>query len=199
MPLVDLGLINLIPDPCDFDFHLREQMMSMAKARSAAMQFDPKNDARLHKLMEEDNRRSMMLMPPDAMRRKLRELMPHLDDGQADAAMRYTELTREEDPLAILQEGSLEGGKEGGQMTMFKLAPNFEITMYLALATGACIVTDSPSRWTEVKRDHSSAIQGGDSRSRRACERHRGFEIRLSSERDGRRRRCLGKDRRRLP
>ena len=30
MPLVDLGLINLIPDPCDFDFHLREQMMSMA-------------------------------------------------------------------------------------------------------------------------------------------------------------------------
>ena len=31
MPLVDLGLINLIPDPCDFDFHLREQMMSMAR------------------------------------------------------------------------------------------------------------------------------------------------------------------------
>ena len=36
MPLVDLGLVNLIPDPCDFDFHLREQMMSMARARSAA-------------------------------------------------------------------------------------------------------------------------------------------------------------------
>ena len=33
MPLVDLGLVNLIPDPCDFDFHLREQMMSMARAR----------------------------------------------------------------------------------------------------------------------------------------------------------------------
>ena len=41
MPLVDLGLINLIPDPCDFDFHLREQMMSMAQARSAST-FDPK-------------------------------------------------------------------------------------------------------------------------------------------------------------
>ena len=49
-------------------------------------------------------------------------------------------------------EGSLEGGKDGGQMNMFKLAPNFEMTMYLAQATGACIVTDSPFRWNEIKR-----------------------------------------------
>jgi Protein of unknown function (DUF4238) len=152
MPLVDLGLVNLIPDPCDFDFHLREQMMSMAQARSAAMRFDPKSDPRLYKLMEEDNRRSMMLMPPDAMRRQLRELMPHLDEAQVEATMRYFERTREMDPLAVLQEGSLEGGKAGGQMTMFKFVPNFEMTMYLAQATGACIVTDSPFRWTEIKK-----------------------------------------------
>ena len=50
MPLVDLGLINLIPDPCDFDFHLREQMMSMARAR--APRFDLKDDPRLRKTME---------------------------------------------------------------------------------------------------------------------------------------------------
>lgn len=31
MPLVQFGLVNLIPDPCDFDIHLREQMMSMAR------------------------------------------------------------------------------------------------------------------------------------------------------------------------
>ena len=152
MPLVDLGLINLIPDPCDFDFHLREQMMSMAQARSASTRFDPKSDPRLHKQMEEDSRRSMMLMPPDAMRRQLRKLMSHLDEAQVEAAMRYTERTKEEDPLAVLQEGSLEGGKDGGQMNMFKLAPNFEMTMYLAQATGACIVTDSPFRWNEVER-----------------------------------------------
>lgn len=152
MPLVDLGLINLIPDPCDFDFHLRQQMMSMAQARSASINCDPKSDPRLYKQMEEDNRRSMMLMPPDAMRRKLRRLMPHLTEAQVEAAMRYTEQTKEEDPLAVLQEGSLEGGKDGGQMNMFKLAPNFEMTMYLAQATGASIVTDSPFRWKEIDR-----------------------------------------------
>jgi hypothetical protein len=47
---------------------------------------------------------------------------------------------------------SLEGGKDGGQMIMFKLVPNFEMTMYLAQATGACIVTDSPFRWKEIDR-----------------------------------------------
>jgi hypothetical protein len=76
MPLVDLGLVNLIPDPCDFDYNLRRQMMSMAEARSTNMRFDPKDDQRLYKLMREDGRRSVMLTPPDAMRRQLRKLMP---------------------------------------------------------------------------------------------------------------------------
>jgi hypothetical protein len=39
MPLVDLGLVNLIPDPCDFDFHLREQMMSMAQGSNPIEDF----------------------------------------------------------------------------------------------------------------------------------------------------------------
>src|SRR5450631_2354588 len=30
MPLVEAGLVNLIPDPCDFDIHLRDQMRHMA-------------------------------------------------------------------------------------------------------------------------------------------------------------------------
>jgi hypothetical protein len=162
MPLVDLGLINLIPDPCDFDFHLREQMMSMARAR--APRFDPEDDPRLQKTMEEDNRRSIMLMPPDAMRRQLRKLKPDLSDEEAEAAMRGGVRMRERDPLAVLQEGSLEGGKGGGQMKMFKLLPNFEMTMYLAQATGACIVTDNPFRWSEVqgaiRRRYKAATPG---------------------------------------
>ncbi len=149
MPLVDLGLINLIPDPCDFDFHLRKQMMSMARAR--APRLSPKDDPRLLKTMEEDGRRSIMLMRPDAMRRQLRKLNPDISEEEVEAVMRASLRMREDDPLAVLQEGSLEGGKGGGQMSMFKLVPNFEMTMYLAQATGACIVTDSPFRWSEVQ------------------------------------------------
>lgn len=149
MPLVDLGLVNLIPDPCDFDFHLRDQMRSMARAR--APRYDRKDDPRLQKAIEEDNRRGIMLMPPDAMRRQIRRIDPDISEERVEAVMRASVRMRERDPLAVLQEGSLEGGKDGGQMNMFKLSPNFETTMYLAQATGACIVTDSPFRWTEVQ------------------------------------------------
>lgn len=151
MPLVQLGLVNLIPDPCDFDIHLRDQMMSMAEARARVMRLDPDKEPRLRKQMEEDTRRSLMLMPPDALRRQLRKLNPEMSDEEIEATMRFAERKRELDPLAVLQDGSFEG-EEGGQMTMFKLAPNFEMTMYLAQATGSCIVTDSPFRWSEVKR-----------------------------------------------
>ncbi|WP_377799781.1 DUF4238 domain-containing protein [Bosea eneae] len=151
MPLVQLGLVSLIPDPCDFDFHLREQMLSMAEARATLMRLDPDREPRLKKHMEADALRSMMLMPPDALRRQLRKLNPGMSDEEIEATMQFAERKRELDPLAVLQDGSLEG-KEGGQMSMFKLAPNFEMTMYLAQATGACIVTDSPFRWSEVKR-----------------------------------------------
>ncbi len=149
MPLVDLGVINLIPDPCDFDFHLRQQMMKMAEAR--AQLFDPTDDPRLRKTFEEDNRRGILLMPADAMRRNIRKLNPDLNEEAVEGVVKASVRMREHDPMGVLQEGSLEGGQGGGQMNMFKLLPNFEITMYLAQATGACIVTDSPFRWREVQ------------------------------------------------
>lgn len=158
MPLVDHGLINLIPDPCDFDFHLRKQMMSMAQAR--ATRLNPKDNPRLQMTVEEDLRRSIMLMPPDAMRRDIRNLNPNFSEEEVEGVVRAGVRMQEDDPLAVLQEGSL----EGGQMNMFKLAPNFEITMYLAQATGASIVTDSPFRWNEVqaavRRRYKTATPG---------------------------------------
>jgi hypothetical protein len=69
-------------------------------------------------------------------------------------------MLRERDPLAVLQHGSLEGGKDGGQLTLFKMAPNFEITMYLAQVTGSCIVTDSVFRWRELTAAALRGIQG---------------------------------------
>ena len=149
--------------------------------------------------MEEDNRRGIMLMPPDAMRRQLRKLNPDLSEEEVEAVMRASLRMREHDPLAVLQEGSLEGGKDGGQMSMFKLAPNFEMTMYLAQATGACIVTDSPFRWSELQAAIRQRVQSRYSRPRPACGRHRAIEIRIPANRDGRCGRGPEQDRPGLP
>jgi hypothetical protein len=152
MPLVELGLVNLIPDPCNFDVHLRDQMLEMAKSRSAGMAIDRRKEPRMEQLMEQDFQRNIMTLPRDALRSQLLKAWPGLDEVKEEDALRYIEQLREQDPLAVLQEDSLDGGKNGGQLNMMKLAPNFEMAMYLAQATGACIVTDSFFRWTELKR-----------------------------------------------
>jgi hypothetical protein len=152
MPLVELGLINLIPDPCSFDVHLRDQMLHMAKSRTAGMQIDRRKEPRMEKLMKQDFQRGIMSLPRDVLRSQLGKAVPGLNEVREEDVFRYIEQIKERDPLAVLQEDSLAGGEKGGQFNMMKLAPNFEMAMYLAQATGACIVTDSVFPWMVIKR-----------------------------------------------
>lgn len=152
MPLVDAGLVNLIPDPCNFDLHLRDQMMQMAQSRGGSIPVNLRQDKRIEELAKQDFQRSIMALPPDALRRRVQRMSPELDDASIDKILDEFEVLKEQDSLAVLQEGSLEGGKDGGQLNMMKLSPNFEMTMYLAQATGGCIVTDNRFRWAEVAR-----------------------------------------------
>jgi hypothetical protein len=152
MPLVDRGLVNLIPNICDFDAHLRDQMMNMARVRSVGIKIDSHTDTHLKELAEQDFQRSIMLLPEDVLRFKILKASPDLDKIVVEETLRYIEQLKEDDPLAVLQEGSLGGGKKGGQLNVMKFAPNFEIAMYLAQATGSCIVTDTLFRWNEIKR-----------------------------------------------
>ena len=150
MPLVDCGLVNLIPDPCSFDLHLRDQMMRMAKERAALMPSTQKDD-RIFKVIEADGRRSLLLAPDSYLKATLAKGVPGLEGVEAGEMIRAIQEAKLNDPLATLQRGSLAGGKNGGLLTMMKMAPNFEMAMYLAQATGAAIVTDSPNRWDELQ------------------------------------------------
>jgi hypothetical protein len=160
MPLVEQGLVTLFPDPCNFDFHLRNQMFEMAKFRARGMKVDPKEEAGFTELMKEEHKRGMLLLPREALRHQVLRDSPELDEKAVEAILDGFDRLREQDPLAVLQEGSLEGGKGGGQLTPFKMAPNFEITMYLAQATGSCIVTDSVFRWRELMAAAGRGMQG---------------------------------------
>ena len=151
MPLVGTGLVNLVPDPCNLDVHLRDQMLHMARSRSAGIEINPQEDARLEQLMREDLQRSLMSLPREVLRPQLLKASPDLDEEQLEEALQDIERHKERDPLAVLQEGSLTGGEEGGQFSVMKLAPNFEMAMYLAQVTGSCIVTDRISRWKEIR------------------------------------------------
>lgn len=43
---------------------------------------------------------------------------------------------REENPLVLLKDDVFEGGEAGAQLTPFQMAPNFELMLMVAQATG---------------------------------------------------------------
>ena len=151
LPLIDRGLINLVPDPTNFDAHLRKQMWTLAETRLRGVKIDEKTDKQFRKLWEADFKRGMMSLPRDILKRQFRERSPELSDEELEQMLDTIKAMQEDDPLAPLHSETLDGGRDGGQLHMLKLAPNFEMSMYLAQATGACIVTDSEFRWNEIQ------------------------------------------------
>jgi hypothetical protein len=135
-------------------------MFGMAKFRSKEMKVDPKEEAGFIAMMKDEHKRAMLLLSRDALRQQVIRRSPELDETAVNDVLEGFDMLREQDPLAVLQEGSLDGGDSGGQLTPFKMAPNFEISMYLAQATGSCIVTDSVFRWRELIVAARRGIQG---------------------------------------
>jgi uncharacterized protein YchJ len=150
MPLVEIGLVNLVPDPCSFDPYLRTQMHRMAQRRvDAGLKLH--HDARVKKIMEDDTKRSMLSLPTDALSQMLKKFKPDADDAELQLFLKSIERLRHNDPLATLQDGTFDSGKNGGLINTLKLSPNFEMTMYLAQAVGGTIITDSEHRWNEIQ------------------------------------------------
>lgn len=139
-PLIDRGIINLFPDPGFFDHHLERQMISMARSRSDRPRLDHALDDRTKWATMEDFKRSLLLIPKEAQKARIRELMPDVTEERVGDVLEALEQRKESDPYAVLQPGSL---KDGGQMLFQKMAPNFEITLFLAQATGSFVLTDA--------------------------------------------------------
>lgn len=150
MPLVEDGTINLIPDPCYFDRHLQQQMFSMAEERSSRTEIDLDQDPRTKWAVKQDFQRSILALPPKAQRSQINRAMPGLSDIEIEETFEAIEQFREHDPFAVLQQDTFDDGKSGGLLNLMKMSPNFEISMFLAQATGSFIITDSKYRWHEI-------------------------------------------------
>ena len=103
----------------------------------------------MENLQREDFKRTLLALPDEGLRDQMAKAIPEGEAINLDELMPHISQIREHDPLAILQNGTLEPGT-GGQFQLMKMAPNFEMAMYLAQATGAQILTDSKHRWLEL-------------------------------------------------
>jgi hypothetical protein len=149
VPFIDAGYINLLPDPCAFDRHLHKQMLNMAQERTQHRPITNKDKALLKRLHKDEFERTIWMLPKDAQKKQIKRALPHLTDKQVEETLKYVSLKRQADQLSLLQDDVIYGGK-GGQLLMTNMTPNFEMSLYIAQATGSLIVTDSHYRWDEI-------------------------------------------------
>ncbi|QTH16512.1 DUF4238 domain-containing protein [Pseudomonas corrugata] len=148
-PFIGLGLVNLIPNPIEFDLDLMSAMMEMARARAEPRTPDitSEQDKKLSfRLTTEDLLNSMALMPRDV---KIKMLVSQfgLTEKHAEDAIVELEESSENSPLTMLQQ--LDSDK-ASQLFQFRMGPNYEMALFVAQVTGSVLVTDSGSRWREL-------------------------------------------------
>lgn len=144
-PYIGYGLINLIPNPSNFDLNLMKAMMDMAKYRSET---ESERDRLIFtKLAIEDYLNTTNMMPRDT---KIRSLISEfgMPEDVATQSIDMVETIAETSPLTMLQ--PIEPGGDG-QIMLMSMAPNYEMALFLAQVTGSIIVTDSESRWIELQ------------------------------------------------
>ncbi|MEI7087755.1 DUF4238 domain-containing protein [Pectobacterium carotovorum] len=145
-PFIKLGLVNLIPNPSEFDMALMRAMMDMAEDRGQLGEILCERDRRLsYRLGIEDLLNSTAMMPRES---RIQILVNEFGLEKAAATQAITELERnaEASPLIILQHLPVDNG---GQFMQFRMGPNYEMALLIAQVTGSILVTDSGSRWRE--------------------------------------------------
>lgn len=152
-PYIGHGLINLIPNPSNFDLNLMKAMMNMASFRHGIV--ESKRDIETNRqLAVEDYLNSINMMSRDV---KVQSLIG--DFGMtADEAVHLIDAldaTQEASPLAMLQPIS---PGNGGLFMQFSMVPNYEMALFTAQVTGSVIVTDSESRWMELQMAQHRAL-----------------------------------------
>ncbi len=144
-PYIGYGLINLIPDPSNFDLNLMKAMMDMATSRRGTVESKRDRES-LFKLQIEDYLNSIHMMPRDV---KIRSLVGDfgMPEDVAAQSIDTLEANAEASPLTMLQ--PIKPGD--GQLMQFSMVPNYEMALFAAQVTGSVIVTDSETRWVELQ------------------------------------------------
>lgn len=148
IPFVESGIVNIIPDPCSLNLHLQKQIMEMAQSRLKGYKMNSEHTKQMEELMKDDVQRNITGLPDEYFKKKILAAKPDLSHKEIEDVLLYMKQKRLEDPLTLLQPTI--PGKDGGQILIAHLTPNFELGFFLAQLTGSLIYTDNKHRWMEI-------------------------------------------------
>ncbi|GAG98015.1 unnamed protein product, partial [marine sediment metagenome] len=148
IPFIETGVINLIPDPCDFNIIVRKQLWEIAKDR--LKDWNPKQEEMgiMKDLFESDFKNTMTGMPKEIIKHKIKSLSPELSDKEIEDVISHMKKRREKDPFALLQ--PLPSGVKEGQLSISHMAPNLELGLFLSQITGSFLYTDNEHKRSEI-------------------------------------------------
>lgn len=161
MPLIDAGIVHMVPDPMEFNAEFRRSLMAMAGARAADLKLENSDMAVARKLGEDDFRRAFQRQPEDVLRRQIQDSQPTITPELLEGTIRYMKESLQNDPFALLQ--PLVPGEAGSQLQLFR-GMSLELAMFFAQLTGSIIYTDSPAHWKQLI-NHSKLSKGQDGAS----------------------------------
>ena len=147
-PWVEIGVINLFPDPWDFNYSLRMTVMKEAEKRRDLIEVDNKAFKEMEKLFFEDYKREIYSLPDSSLREFLRQASPDISDEELSMLVDHAKRMNARDPLTDLNPNK--SGEKSSQMMISRMTPNIEMSMFLAQSTGSMIITDHSFRWSEI-------------------------------------------------
>jgi len=148
IPWIEIGLINLFPDPLNFSHALMMTVMKAAEKRRDTITFNNKTFKEMEELFFEDYKRNMLSLPDNDLRNFFRQTSQDMTEEELSKLIEYTKKMNAKDPFADLNPGK--PGKQSSQMMISHITPNMEMSMSLAQATGSMIITDNSFRWSEI-------------------------------------------------
>jgi len=149
MPLIDANIIEMIPDPCEFNPELRIRTFKMAELRMKHRSIREKEMDFAHKLIREDMEKSILNLPNEILENKLKEILSDASDEEIKKALIYIEKQRLADPLVPIQPLDI---NNGGRLHIFRMSGTHEMALYLAQVTGSFVYTDVKHCWNEYNR-----------------------------------------------
>lgn len=145
-PWIRSGIVQLIPDPGDFDYSLRIRTWELAKERRKGWSPTEQDIEELEVTAKQDFARWLWRLPKGFQVETMRKAVPGITDKEIEETLQHIDELRRKDPLALDQSNE----ESGGELQIFRTGANLEMGMYIAQATGAFPYSNLRPRWQEL-------------------------------------------------
>lgn len=145
-PWIRASIVQLVPDPSDFNYQFRRKTWSDAERRlmsfSASERQELFNDEENYQQYQHDVIRSILAAPEHILEDYLRTELPTHSDETISGLVRYAKTKTEEDMLSL---------PNIANQLLLKVGGNLELSMFLADAFGAFPYTANKNQWFELQ------------------------------------------------